>query len=116
VDRNKIAGKVIFVFYIPQRLQWAFRSTLNYKIRSILETSTGIKQLLNVVLIVIIIYSFNTRISEIVIERFLSGKGMLPDWLYNLTQSGREQNKILKQMHDFTSKVFTEHRELFLVL
>jgi hypothetical protein len=77
--------------------------------------STGIKQLLNVLLIVIIIYSF-TRISEIVIERFLSGKGMLPDWLYNLTQSGREQNKILKQMHDFTSKVYSPNIELFLVL
>ncbi|XP_046636795.1 cytochrome P450 4C1-like isoform X4 [Daphnia pulicaria] len=50
------------------------------------------------------------RISEIVIERFLSGKGMLPDWLYNLTQSGREQNKILKQMHDFTSKVIRERK------
>ncbi|EFX88054.1 hypothetical protein DAPPUDRAFT_311593 [Daphnia pulex] len=50
------------------------------------------------------------RISEIVIDRFLSGKGMFPDWLYHLTPSGREHKKILKQMHDFTSKVIRERK------
>ncbi|XP_046636792.1 cytochrome P450 4C1-like isoform X1 [Daphnia pulicaria] len=50
------------------------------------------------------------RISEIVIERFLSGKSMFPDWLYHLTPSGREHKKILKQMHGFTSKVIRERK------
>ena len=49
-----------------------------------------------------------SRISEIVIERFLSGQSILPDWLYNLAKNGREQKKILKQMHSFTLQVILQ--------
>ncbi|XP_046636789.1 cytochrome P450 4C1-like isoform X1 [Daphnia pulicaria] len=50
------------------------------------------------------------RISEIVVERFFSFGHFMPDWMYECTTSGREHKKILKQIHDFTSKVIRERK------
>jgi hypothetical protein len=33
----------------------------------------------------------------------------MPDWMYECTTSGREHKKILKQIHDFTSKVLSTY-------
>jgi hypothetical protein len=49
------------------------------------------------------------RISEIVVERFFSFGHFMPDWMYECTTSGREHKKILKQIHDFTSKVLSTY-------
>lgn len=52
------------------------------------------------------------RISEVLLERFFSfGLLLLPDWLYYLTPLGREHAKLIKQMHDFTTRVIRERKK-----
>ena len=44
----------------------------------------------------------------VLFEYFTSIWSILPQWIYFMTKNGKEYQKCLKIIHDFTSKVFFE--------